>query len=88
MTSCATLSPCNAGFISNSSAKERSSASTLYAERRRAAVMASKAKEYRQKADEAEQQAASVTDEAAKAIYRNIASHWRQMAEQAERNGW
>lgn len=50
--------------------------------------MASKAQEYRQKADEAEKQAASVTDEAAKAIYRNIASHWRQMAEQAERNGW
>jgi len=52
------------------------------------AMMASKAQEYRQNADEAEQQAASVKDEAAKAIYRNIASHWRQMAQQAERNGW
>ena len=50
--------------------------------------MASKAEEYRRKADEAEKHAAVVKDEAAKAIYRNIASHWRQMAEQAERYGF
>jgi len=49
--------------------------------------MASKAEQYRRKAEEAEKQAAGVKDEAAKAIYRNIAAHWRELAEQTERRG-
>jgi hypothetical protein len=50
--------------------------------------MASKAQEYRRKAEEAEKQAGAVKDEQAKAILLNTALHWRLMAEQAERNGW
>lgn len=50
--------------------------------------MASKAEEYRRQADDADKKATVVTDAQAKAIYRNIAAHWRAMAEQAERNGW
>ncbi len=52
------------------------------------ARMASKAEEYRRQADDADKKATVVTDAQAKAIYRNIAAHWRAMAEQAERNGW
>jgi hypothetical protein len=50
--------------------------------------MASKAEEYRRNAEDAEKKASEVTDAQAEAIYRNIAAHWRAMAEQAERNGW
>ena len=50
--------------------------------------MASKADEYRRNAEDAEKKAGEVTDAQAEAIYRNIAAHWRAMAEQAERNGW
>ena len=52
------------------------------------AHMASKAEEYRRHAEDADKKASEVKDAQAKAIYRNIAAHWRAMAEQAERNGW
>ena len=51
------------------------------------ARMASKAEEYRRYAKDADKKASEVTDAQAKAIYRNIAAHWREMAEQAERSG-
>ena len=47
----------------------------------------SKVEEYRRKAEEAEKQAASVKDEIAKATYRNIDNHWRELADRAERRG-
>lgn len=50
--------------------------------------MASKAEEYRRHADDADKKAGETRDAQAEAIYRNIAAHWRAMAEQAARNGW
>lgn len=41
-----------------------------------------KVQEYRGKAEEAEKLAAGVKDEQAKAIYRNIAGHWRELPDQ------
>jgi hypothetical protein len=50
--------------------------------------MASKADEYRHRAQDAEEQAEGVQEPAAKIAWLNIARHWRDMADQAERNGW
>ena len=49
--------------------------------------MSPKVQEYRRNAEEAEKQAASVTDEIAKATYHNVAAHWRELADKAERRG-
>ena len=49
--------------------------------------MSAKVQEFRRKAEEAEKQAAGVKDEQAKAIYRNIATHYRELAEQTKRRG-
>ena len=50
--------------------------------------MESKAEDYRRRANEAGQQAEVAHDPAAKTAWLNIAKHWRDMADQAERNGW
>jgi len=50
--------------------------------------MGSKAKDYRRRANEAGQQAEAAHDPAARIAWLNIAKHWRDMADQAERNGW
>jgi hypothetical protein len=50
--------------------------------------MGSKADEYRRRSKDAEEQAKDVQEAAAKIAWLNIARHWRDMADQAERNGW
>jgi hypothetical protein len=50
--------------------------------------VASKAEEYRSKAEEADAQAARTQDYAAKQTYLEIARQWREMASQAERSRW
>jgi hypothetical protein len=47
-----------------------------------------KAEEYREKAKEADEAAESCRDYEAKQVYRDVAQNWRNMAEQAQRNGW
>ena len=49
--------------------------------------MGQKADEYRQRAKEADEKAKVATDLEAKQAYRDIAQHWRTMAEQTERLG-
>jgi hypothetical protein len=50
--------------------------------------MGSKADEYRRRAKDAEEQAEGFSDPTVKIAWLSIAKHWRDMAEQAERNGW
>jgi hypothetical protein len=47
-----------------------------------------RAEEYRRRAKEAEEQANKVRDPSAKEGFLDIARQWREMAEQAERQGW
>jgi len=47
-----------------------------------------KAEEYLRRAEEAERQAEAVTNYAAKQLYLNVASQWRELAEQAEKRRW
>jgi hypothetical protein len=47
-----------------------------------------RAEEYRLRAKEAEEQANKVRDHSAKQGFLHIAGQWREMAEQAERQGW
>jgi hypothetical protein len=47
-----------------------------------------RAEEYRLRAKEAEEQAAKVRDHASKQGFVDIARQWREMTEQAERQGW
>jgi hypothetical protein len=47
-----------------------------------------RAEEYRLRAKEAEDQANKVRDSGAKQGFLDIARQWREMAEQAERQGW
>ena len=49
--------------------------------------MASKAEQYRRKAEEAEKLAEVARDYHAKAIYLDIARKWRELADQIERRG-
>ena len=49
--------------------------------------MASKAEEYRAKAAECEQRAASIRDAEIKAHYHELARQWGEMANQIERKG-
>jgi hypothetical protein len=50
--------------------------------------MASKADLYRLRAEEADRNAERTKDYAARQAYEELARRWRDMAEQAERNGW
>jgi hypothetical protein len=47
-----------------------------------------KAEEYRERAREADEAAEQSRDLLAKQMYRQVAQNWRDMANQAERNGW
>ena len=47
-----------------------------------------KAEEYRQRAEEAEQRAKQARDVEAKRTFEDVARKWREMAAQAERQGW
>ena len=48
----------------------------------------SKAEQYKTPAEEAERRAEAVKDSEAQRMYRQLAASWREMPEQAERNGW
>jgi hypothetical protein len=50
--------------------------------------LASRAEQYRQKAEQAERQAELCRDADARATYKEIAQQWRDMAAMAERHGW
>lgn len=50
--------------------------------------METRPEQYRQKAEEAEQQAQKTTDPKARQMFKEIADGWRQMAAIAERNKW
>jgi hypothetical protein len=47
-----------------------------------------RAEEYRQRAQEAEEQADKVRDPSAKQGFLDVARRYRDMADQAERHGW
>ena len=51
-------------------------------------VAMTKAEQYRKLAEEAAKRAQSVKDSEAMRMYQQLADSWREMAEQAERNGW
>jgi hypothetical protein len=48
----------------------------------------SKTEQYRRKAEEAERHAEDTCDYGAQRTWREVAIQWREMAQQAERNGW
>ena len=47
-----------------------------------------RADEYRKRAKDAEDYAERTVDSVIKQAFREVARQWREMAEQAERNGW
>lgn len=47
-----------------------------------------KAEEYRRLAEEAQRRADALKESEAKRMYQQLADSWRDMAAQAERNGW
>jgi hypothetical protein len=47
-----------------------------------------KAEEYRKLAEEAERRASMLDESEAKRMYKQLADSWREIAAQAERNGW
>ena len=49
--------------------------------------MSAKVEQYRRKAEEAEQMAATVRDPASRAVCLDIASKWRELASQSEKRG-
>jgi hypothetical protein len=49
--------------------------------------MSDKAEEYRRRATEADEQAEAALEDSVKIAWLNVAKHWRDMADQAERMG-
>ena len=47
-----------------------------------------KAEEYRKLAEEAQSRADALKESEAKRMYKQLANSWREMAAQADRNGW
>ncbi len=50
--------------------------------------MSTKAEQYRLRAQEAKKQAEALAEPSLEKAWRDIATNWLEMAEQAERQGW